>query len=150
MTPNGFARLDRHLVVSFWSATACAPPVVVVDQQFIQLATAQIPFLSREPVPFTAVEHERVMDVFKRVSAIHVLLIILTSWPCPSSLARAFFPASCHTSSCSGACRTGTVQLLSQRIDPRTLLDWPTSSTMFSSSTHSRVPKARRQLALWV
>ena len=59
VAPGGFARLDRHIVVSLWSAPLCAPPVVVVDRQFIRF-----------------------------------LLMLLTSCPCPTSLARACFSPS--------------------------------------------------------
>ena len=91
VAPHGSTRLDRHLVVvSLWPVPECDPAVAAVDQQFIQFVTARVPCCSSKHVLLIAVDHERVMDVFELASAIHVLLTILTSCPCPGSLARAF------------------------------------------------------------
>ena len=127
---------------------ACAPAIVVVDQQFIQLATARIPFRSCKQILIIPVDHQRVMDVFKHVSAIHVLHICFTSCPCPSSLARDLLPASCHIFGCSGARRTGTVQLLSGLILARCM----TSPQPPPGSHLPRFAEFRaeeRELALW-
>ena len=63
VAPDGFTRLDRHLVVSLWSAPENAPTVVIVDQKFIQIATARVSTRSCKPVLFTAVYHQSVVDV---------------------------------------------------------------------------------------
>ena len=141
MAPDGFTRFHRHLVVSLWSAPEWAPAASVVDQQFIQLATARVPFRSCKHVPLIAV-----VNVKKHVSAI--LTVVVKSFPCHSSWARAFLPAPCHTPSSSGARRTRTVQLLSGLILARCLTG-PQSPSM---SCLARIPEfrgARRQLALW-
>ena len=53
----------------------------MVDQHFIQLATARVSLRSCKHVLFVAIDRQRVMDVFKHVSANRVLFIILTSCP---------------------------------------------------------------------
>ena len=111
VAPDGFTRLDRHLVVSLWSAPRCAPTVVMLGQQFIQLATARVSCCSCKHVPFIAVHHQTEFLV----------------------------PASCHTSSCSGAHRTGTVQMLSGLILARCL----TRSHSPPSSYRQRIPEFR-------
>ena len=40
VTLGGFTRLEWHL----WSAPECVPAEIMVDQQFVQLATARVPF----------------------------------------------------------------------------------------------------------
>ena len=86
-------------------------------------------------------------SLFKHVSAIHALLVILTSRPCQSSLARALLPASCRVFICSGARRTSKVHFLSGLILARRL----TTPQLPPGSNRPRIPElsgARRQLAL--
>ena len=114
-----------------------------------QLVTVRVPSRSCKHVHFIAVGHQRVMNVLKHVSAIHVLHIILTSCPCLSSLARAFLPESCHTSSLSGVRRTRTVQLLSGLILARCLTS-PQShqGRIANKNAIQSSVRAGRQLAL--
>ena len=91
---GSLTRLDWHLVVSLWSAPECAP------------------FHSCKHALHIVVGHQRVMNVLKHVSAIHVLFVVVSSRSCQSSLAKALLPASCHVFSRSGARRTRTVQFL--------------------------------------
>ena len=122
---DGFSQLDRHLVVTLWSAPECAPTVVVVDQQFIQPATARGPFRSCKHVLFTVVDDQRAMDVFKPVSAIHVLSDHSHVLPLPECLGACFSPSIVSHLQLSG-CSPHQNRSTSQRIDPRTFLDQPT------------------------
>ena len=71
--------------------------------------------------PRADVSHQRRMGVCRLASAIHVLLVILSSRSCQSSWARALLSTSCHFFSCSGARRTRTVRLLDGLILARSL-----------------------------
>ena len=68
---------------------------IAVEQRFVQLAIARGPFHSWRHALLIVVGHERVMDVFAHAQAIHVVLVVLSSRSCQSSLARALLPASC-------------------------------------------------------
>ena len=73
-----------------------------------------------------AVDHQRVTDVCRPLAATHVLLIILASCSCPSSLVRAFSSITSHFQLF--GCSPHQNRWTCQQIDPRMLIDSPKNS----------------------
>ena len=117
------------------SSSACGPLQSLVDQQFIQFATARVHIPSSTCVLFIAVDHQCVMDVIKHALASHIFLVPVPVFlgASSSSIVSRFqlFGCSPHRN-----------RSTSQRIDPGTLVDRLTIPTKFVSPTQSRVPRA--------
>ena len=111
-----------HLVVSLWSVPECAPAVSMVEQQCVPLAIARVPFHSCKHALHTMVGLQRVMDVSKHVSAIHVFLVVLSCRSCQSSFdAYTFSSVVSHLRPF--GCSPHQNSSAPHRIAPRTLLD---------------------------
>ena len=113
-----------------------APAVIMVDQQFVRLATARVPFHSSQHTLHI------VVGVYKHVSAIHVILVI-RSFQSSRVPWRVLLSQHRVTSSSVRVLAAPESFNFSAGIDSRTLLDPATTPNRVVSSVHSRVQWSR-------
>ena len=136
VTLGGFTRLEWHLR----SAPECVPAEIMVDQQFVQLATARVPFHTCKHALHIVVQARFCNPRPPRHSHISPMPEFLGACSSPSIVSRfQLFGCSPH--------QQGPI---SQRTDPRTSLDHPTTPTRVVSSTHSRAQWSKTSNWHWL